>query len=124
MDQSGNVYTGVGDGVDVYEPSGRLIGKIYLPGGVANLAFCTGGGGDGKKVKNRLFMMQEKKVTAVDLNTRGVDLPEVVLGQETQWEPLTPSANSEALPLFGGRRRSRGDGLQNFGVSAVVVVLI
>jgi len=37
------VYTGVGDGLHVYNPSGKLIGKIYLGGTSANFMF-TGSG--------------------------------------------------------------------------------
>lgn len=29
-DAAGNVYAGCGDGVQVFNPSGKLIGKIYL----------------------------------------------------------------------------------------------
>ena len=39
-DTKGNVYSGCGDGVEVWNPSGVLIGKIRVQGGVAN--FCFG----------------------------------------------------------------------------------
>ncbi|ODO08633.1 gluconolactonase [Cryptococcus wingfieldii CBS 7118] len=42
----GNVYAGVGDGIHVFNPSGLLIGKIYLGETSANFAFA----GDGKLV--------------------------------------------------------------------------
>ena len=39
-DMEGNVYSGCGDGVEVWNPRGVLIGKILVKGGVAN--FCFG----------------------------------------------------------------------------------
>ncbi|TYJ56017.1 hypothetical protein B9479_003259 [Cryptococcus floricola] len=45
-DSDGNVYAGVGDGIHVFNPSGLLIGKIYLGETSANFAFA----GDGKMV--------------------------------------------------------------------------
>lgn len=99
----GNVYTGVGDGVDVYSASGQLIGKITV-GGVANLAF-------GGKNRSRLFMLQEKKVTAVDLNTQAPQLPQVVPGKGDQsWSgeqlpAVTSSGSASALVSGKGRRR-------------------
>lgn len=38
-DTEGNVYSGCGDGVHVFNPGGTLLGKIAIPGGVANLCF-------------------------------------------------------------------------------------
>jgi gluconolactonase len=45
-DTKGNVYSGCGDGVQVWNPSGKLIGKIYLGEGSANFNFA----GDGRMV--------------------------------------------------------------------------
>lgn len=42
-DSEGNVYSGVGDGVHVWNPSGKLIGKIYLGEGSANFRFAGKG---------------------------------------------------------------------------------
>jgi len=39
-DTEGNVYSGCGDGVNVWNPGGVLLGKILISGGVAN--FCFG----------------------------------------------------------------------------------
>ncbi|CAL8467156.1 g6692 [Coccomyxa elongata] len=64
VDVEGNVWTGVGDGVAAYSPSGKLLGKI-LVGEVANLVFA----GD------VLVMMRETEVLAVKLTARGVVLP-------------------------------------------------
>jgi gluconolactonase len=43
VDTKGNVYVGCGDGVQVYNPSGKLLGKIYLGSGVANFQFAGKG---------------------------------------------------------------------------------
>ncbi|RYP68685.1 hypothetical protein DL770_008409 [Monosporascus sp. CRB-9-2] len=45
-DSNGNVYSGCGDGVHVWNPSGKLIGKIYLGQVSANFNFA----GDGRMV--------------------------------------------------------------------------
>ncbi|PKX90194.1 SMP-30/gluconolactonase/LRE family protein [Aspergillus novofumigatus IBT 16806] len=42
-DTRGNVYAGCGDGIEVWNPSGVLIGTIKIAGGVAN--FCFGENG-------------------------------------------------------------------------------
>ena len=42
MDSKGNVYAGVGDGVHVWNPSGKLIGKIYTGRTAANFQFVGG----------------------------------------------------------------------------------
>ncbi|KAK9427546.1 calcium-dependent phosphotriesterase [Lipomyces doorenjongii] len=39
-DLDGNVYSGCGDGINVWSPGGVLIGRILVDGGVAN--FCCG----------------------------------------------------------------------------------
>ncbi|KAI1657946.1 calcium-dependent phosphotriesterase [Daldinia decipiens] len=45
-DSNGNVYSGCGDGVQVWNPSGKLIGKIFLGKTAANFNFA----GDGRMV--------------------------------------------------------------------------
>jgi gluconolactonase len=42
-DTAGNVYSGCGDGIHVWSPGGVLLGRILIPGGVAN--FCFGDAG-------------------------------------------------------------------------------
>ncbi len=42
-DSKGNVYAGVGDGVHVWNPSGKLIGKIYTGRTSANFQFVGSG---------------------------------------------------------------------------------
>jgi len=51
-DIAGNVYSGCGDGLNVWSPGGSLIGKVLVPGGVAN--FCFGRSGE-------IFLLNEKK---------------------------------------------------------------
>jgi len=51
-DTAGNVYSGCGDGLNVWSPGGTLIGKVLVPGGVAN--FCFGRSGE-------IFLLNEKK---------------------------------------------------------------
>ena len=52
-DMQGNVYSGCGDGVNVWSPGGILIGKIIIPGGISN--FCFGESGE-------LFLLNEYRV--------------------------------------------------------------
>ena len=42
-DTNGNVYSGVGDGVHVWNPSGVLLGKIFVGMTSANFAFAGQG---------------------------------------------------------------------------------
>ncbi|KAI9754341.1 MAG: hypothetical protein M4579_004739, partial [Chaenotheca gracillima] len=65
-DTAGNVYSGCGDGVHVWNPEGRLIGKIAVPGppdGVAN--FCFGKEG-------QMFLLNETRIWRVKLGGKGV----------------------------------------------------
>jgi len=63
-DVHGNVYAGCGDGVEVWNPAGTLIGRILVPGGVAN--FCFGRDGE-------LFLCAEEKLwrLQLDRSTKG-----------------------------------------------------
>jgi len=63
-DAFGNVYSGCGDGVNVWNEGGSLIGKILVSGGVAN--FCFGR-------KGELFLCNEQRLWRVQLkeSTRG-----------------------------------------------------
>jgi len=66
-DVHGNVYAGCGDGVNVWNSGGTLIGKILIEGGVAN--FCFGRNGE-------LWCFGEKKLWRVQLGegTKGAAL--------------------------------------------------
>lgn len=58
-DTMGNVYAGCGDGVEVWNAGGDLIGIIKLPGGVAN--FCFGEEGT-------IFACNETRFWKIQLN--------------------------------------------------------
>ena len=64
LDKAGNIYVGALDGVQVFNPQGKLIGKILLPKETANLTF---GGAD----NNILFICSSDSVWAIKLNTQG-----------------------------------------------------
>lgn len=69
-DMKGNIYSGCGDGVHVWNSYGTLIGKIATGDWVAN--FCFGEGGE-------MFICNETKVWRVQLhrNVRGALLGEL-----------------------------------------------
>jgi gluconolactonase len=52
-DTSGNVYSGCGDGINVWSPGGVLLGRILVNGGAAN--FCFGR-------KGELFILNENRL--------------------------------------------------------------
>jgi gluconolactonase len=58
-DMNGNVYSGCGDGVNVWSPGGVLLGKVLVEGGVAN--FCFGGGGE-------MFILNENRIWRAKLS--------------------------------------------------------
>jgi gluconolactonase len=70
-DIDGNLWCGWGmgeaglDGVHVFNPDGKLIGRIDLPERCANLCF-------GGAHRNRLFMAASTSVYALYVNTQGV----------------------------------------------------
>ncbi|KAF5004754.1 hypothetical protein FDECE_8744 [Fusarium decemcellulare] len=55
----GNVYSGCGDGINVWSPGGVLLGKIIIPGGVAN--FCFGREGE-------IFALNEHRLWRAQLD--------------------------------------------------------
>jgi gluconolactonase len=63
-DMEGNVYSGCGDGVNVWSPGGVLLGRILVRGGVANFCFGTGG---------EMFLLNENKLWKATLreNVKG-----------------------------------------------------
>jgi len=70
VDVDGNLWCGWGmgdpalDGVSIFNPDGRLIGRIDLPERCANVCF-------GGTHRNRLFMAAAKSVYALYVNTQG-----------------------------------------------------
>jgi len=63
-DAGGRLYVSAGDGVQVFSPAGKLIGKVRTPQGAANCAF---GGPDGRT----FFITARKSVWAVRLKVSG-----------------------------------------------------
>lgn len=64
VDMQGNVYSGCGDGLNVWSPGGVLLGRILVDGGIAN--FCFGRPGE-------VFLLNENKLWRAQLadSTRG-----------------------------------------------------
>ena len=72
-DVDGNVWSAAGwsgesyNGVHIFAPDGKLIGKIHLPEICANLCF-------GGAKRNRLFMAASQSLYSVYVNTEGAQL--------------------------------------------------
>ena len=64
-DERGNIWSSAGDGVQVFAPNGKLIGRIAVPESPANLSF---GGDDGKT----LFITARSSLYSIKTNVRGV----------------------------------------------------
>ncbi|WVR04707.1 hypothetical protein IAU60_001718 [Kwoniella sp. DSM 27419] len=64
-DSNGNVYAGCGDGVHVWNPSGTLLGKIWLGTTSANFQFAGQG---------RMVICAETKLYYVTLGATGADI--------------------------------------------------
>jgi gluconolactonase len=67
-DEQGNVWSSAGDGVQVFAPDGKLLGKIPVPETPANLCF---GGDDGKTV----FITARTSLYAIKTNVKGAKRP-------------------------------------------------
>ena len=65
-DRQGRVFSSAKDGVQIFAPDGRLIGKIPVPESPSNLCF---GGPDGKT----LFITARKSLYSIQLKVRGAD---------------------------------------------------
>jgi len=65
LDSQGNVYSGCGDGVQVWNPQGTLLGKIFLGTTSANMAFAGQG---------RLVIMAETKIFFAEIAATGNNL--------------------------------------------------
>jgi gluconolactonase len=68
MDEDGNLWSSAADGVHCLDPSGALMGKIFVPYRVSNLTF-------GGLRKNRLFIGGSHTLYAIFLNRRGAGWP-------------------------------------------------
>lgn len=60
-DTAGNIYSGCGDGVHVWNKRGSLIGKIYVGSVVANFNFARGG----------MWILAEERLFFAELGERG-----------------------------------------------------
>lgn len=63
-DTNGNVYSGAGDGVQVWNPSGTLLGKIYLGRSAANFRFAG---------KGRMIIAAQTELYYATLAAEGAD---------------------------------------------------
>ncbi len=63
-DVDGNLYVSAGDGIQVFNPSGDMLGKILTPEVAAN---CSFGMSDGQ----RLFIGATSSLWSIDLNIQG-----------------------------------------------------
>jgi len=63
-DAKGRIFSSAGDGVQVFAPDGKLIGRILVPESAANLCF---GGKDGRT----LFITARKSLYSIRLLTKG-----------------------------------------------------
>ena len=68
VDTDGNLWSSAGDGVHCLDPSGALIGKIYVPERVSNLCF-------GGRAKHQLFITATTSLYSVVLNRQGAQRP-------------------------------------------------
>jgi gluconolactonase len=66
-DLDGDVWSSAGDGVHCINPDGALIGKIFVPATVSNIAF-------GGRNLSRMFICAGDTLFAIYTNTRGLDL--------------------------------------------------
>lgn len=67
-DTEGNLWTGAADGVHCLDPSGALLGKIFVPHAVANLCF-------GGRHRSHLFLCAGPCLYAIAVNQRGCQWP-------------------------------------------------
>ena len=68
VDTEGNVWTSAGAGINVYAPSGDLLGRVRFPQNVANLVF-------GGPKKNRLFVACTHELYAMYVTATGAQVP-------------------------------------------------
>lgn len=64
LDREGNLWTSAQDGIHVFDPSGTLLGKIFVPEKVAN---CEFGGAD----RSTLFITASTSLYAVEVRAKG-----------------------------------------------------
>jgi gluconolactonase len=62
-DVDGNVYSGCLDGISIWNSGGTLLGKVLIPGGIANFCFCR---------KGEIIALNETKVWQISLSPNTV----------------------------------------------------
>ncbi|KAJ6615173.1 hypothetical protein B0H10DRAFT_2220666 [Mycena sp. CBHHK59/15] len=62
LDTNGNLYVGCGDGTEVFDPNGTLLGKVSLGVGSANMVFAG---------KGRLIIMADTKIYLATIAAEG-----------------------------------------------------
>nr|POE48081.1 gluconolactonase [Quercus suber] len=67
-DLQGNVFSGCGDGINVWNAGGTLIGKIMVPGGCANFVFTR---------KGEMILLNETKLWVVSIDNAHHDIEPV-----------------------------------------------
>ncbi len=67
-DVNGNLFVSAGDGIQCFNPSGEMIGKIHTPEVAANLSF-------GMSDRQTLFIAATSSVWSIELNTAGATRP-------------------------------------------------
>ena len=68
VDSDGWIWSSAGDGVQVFDETGKLAGKILVPQTVSNLTF-------GGPRRNRLFITATTSLYAIYVNARGAQVP-------------------------------------------------
>ncbi|CCO84254.1 SMP-30/gluconolactonase/LRE family protein [Erwinia amylovora] len=69
VDANGNVWTSSGDGVQVFSPAGKRLGKILIPAkATANLALCT----DAQN-RNWMYVTATNQVLRIPVRVKGAD---------------------------------------------------
>jgi gluconolactonase len=68
LDSEGNVWTSTGQGVDVFNPAGALLGRIHTGAKTANVVF---GGAE----RNRLFITCSQYLMYIDVRAKGLQTP-------------------------------------------------
>ncbi|KAJ6561140.1 D-lactonohydrolase-like protein [Mycena vulgaris] len=65
LDTNGNLYAGCGDGIQVFDPKGTLLGKVFLGVGSANMIFAGA---------RRLVIMADTKIYLAEIAAEGANL--------------------------------------------------
>jgi gluconolactonase len=68
IDEQGNLWSSAADGVHCISPQGELLGKIFTPSLVSNVAF-------GGRHRSRLFLCASHQLMAIHTNVRGCVRP-------------------------------------------------